>query len=381
MKAIKPIRNGSPRARTLQVLREQLANGIWVAGERVPGEAQLSADVGVSRPTVRAALSVLEDEGLIRSLGRAGRVVNGSPASTAPNVMANTVVVLSDVCADAAPGYHGGSNEAVESGIRDEANAQGLNLLRLHPERLLPQTAEWLRGNRPLAVLLTPEMACRDEVRALAAKVAAAGLPIVSCETLDGISGVDLVLFDHVGGAAALTRWLVEQGSRRILPFWSTTRSLAWIQDRQQGYEQAMRELNLSPLAPVRCDFPARPAERDEAVLEQRTRLSLGYLHEHLLGENRVDAVMLLEDSSVFPFLGACRIAGVKTGPLGVQFTGFDNFWGECWEREIYPLKDLATIDKQNYLAGQEMIRLTLSGRDAGKPPRRIVVPCLAKLP
>lgn len=384
MQAATPIRNGSPRFRALRALREHLAHGVWAAGERLPAEERLASALGVSRPTVRAALATLEAEGLIRSLGRAGRVVAGEPVPAAPAVMASTVVVLSHVCHEAPPGYHGGSNEAVDSGIQDEAQSRGLNLLRIHPGRLSPPTPRWLLENRPAAILVTPEMACCKEALALAGHLAEDGVPVVAADRVDHPAGCDLVLFDHAGGAAALTRWLAGQGCRRILPFWSTTRSLGWLADRRDGYERAMREAGLVPLEPVRCDFPPRPAERDEAVLEQRTRLCLGYLFEHLLGPARVDAVMLLEDSSVYPFLAACRLAGVKTGPGGILFTGFDNFWSECWERELFPLAGLATVDKQNYLAGQEMVRLAMERRDGSagvRTPRRLVVPCVLRLP
>lgn len=53
------------------VLREQVASGRYRPGDRIPTEAELSAEYGVSRITVRQALAVLQDEGLItRSAGR-----------------------------------------------------------------------------------------------------------------------------------------------------------------------------------------------------------------------------------------------------------------------------------------------------------------------
>ena len=48
------------------VLRREIAVGIYPAGSDLPSEAKLSARFGVSRPSSREALRVLESEGLIR---------------------------------------------------------------------------------------------------------------------------------------------------------------------------------------------------------------------------------------------------------------------------------------------------------------------------
>jgi DNA-binding FadR family transcriptional regulator len=48
------------------VLRREIAVGIYPAGSDLPSEARLSARFGVSRPSSREALRVLESEGLIR---------------------------------------------------------------------------------------------------------------------------------------------------------------------------------------------------------------------------------------------------------------------------------------------------------------------------
>jgi DNA-binding FadR family transcriptional regulator len=48
------------------VLRHEIAVGIYPAGSELPSEGRLSARFGVSRPSSREALRVLESEGLIR---------------------------------------------------------------------------------------------------------------------------------------------------------------------------------------------------------------------------------------------------------------------------------------------------------------------------
>jgi DNA-binding FadR family transcriptional regulator len=58
--------------RVADALRTRIANGELGPGARLPAEAELLQHFGVSRPTLREALRVVESEGLIR-LGRGAR--------------------------------------------------------------------------------------------------------------------------------------------------------------------------------------------------------------------------------------------------------------------------------------------------------------------
>ena len=81
---------GQVRARKLSHivadrLRTQIAAGTLKFGDRLPSESALLEQLGISRPTLREALRVLESEGLIR-LGRgarSGAIVLGPSIETA----------------------------------------------------------------------------------------------------------------------------------------------------------------------------------------------------------------------------------------------------------------------------------------------------------
>jgi DNA-binding GntR family transcriptional regulator len=61
-------------------LRRDIARRRWRPGESLPGEVQLAAAHGVSRPTVRQALALLRSEGRVRSVPRLGWFVTDRPA-------------------------------------------------------------------------------------------------------------------------------------------------------------------------------------------------------------------------------------------------------------------------------------------------------------
>ena len=55
-----------PQPRYLQIvqqLRDRIQNGEYPPNTRIPTENELSVSMGVSRPTVRQALNLLEQEG------------------------------------------------------------------------------------------------------------------------------------------------------------------------------------------------------------------------------------------------------------------------------------------------------------------------------
>jgi GntR family transcriptional regulator len=74
------IEQTAPRTRLRSVsvyeeLASRIAQGRFTAGDRLPSEHDLAAEVGVSRATLRDALRMLEDDGLIRRIQGSGTFV------------------------------------------------------------------------------------------------------------------------------------------------------------------------------------------------------------------------------------------------------------------------------------------------------------------
>ena len=57
------------------MLRDRIASGTYARGDKLPSEMELMDESGLSRSTVRHALKVLVDEGLVRTERTAGRYV------------------------------------------------------------------------------------------------------------------------------------------------------------------------------------------------------------------------------------------------------------------------------------------------------------------
>ena len=67
-----------PQPRYLQIvqqLRDRIQNGEYPPNTRIPTENELSVSMGVSRPTVRQALNLLEQEGRLTRVKGSGTYV------------------------------------------------------------------------------------------------------------------------------------------------------------------------------------------------------------------------------------------------------------------------------------------------------------------
>lgn len=60
-------------------IKEDIENGVYETGERLPSEFQLSKQLGVSRATLREALRMLEDESVIIRRHGVGTFINTKP--------------------------------------------------------------------------------------------------------------------------------------------------------------------------------------------------------------------------------------------------------------------------------------------------------------
>ncbi|MCU1727672.1 FadR family transcriptional regulator [Pseudomonas sp. 7P_10.2_Bac1] len=75
----------------VEKLRSALAQGEWRSGEMLPGQRELAEKLGISRPSLREAIIVLETLGLVRTLPSKGVVVLESNVYQTPvqeNVLA-----------------------------------------------------------------------------------------------------------------------------------------------------------------------------------------------------------------------------------------------------------------------------------------------------
>jgi DNA-binding LacI/PurR family transcriptional regulator len=227
------------------IIREQIRSGELSVDERIGSEDELAKRYGVARGTVRQALRLLENDGLVETRHGKGTFVR----RTTPFVQTK---MLSFISTD--PEHDVFSNEfylPILHTIERQARSRRMKVLytnftsdeMVHDEELFfshvgdgsfvvrhlpPRTAEKYRCNR---------------------------LPVVLIGNTTDEKLIDSVIADNRRGARLATGFLLERGHRRILHIQHDMGTATGI-ERRDGHLEALREAGVEPddRLLVRCD-------------------------------------------------------------------------------------------------------------------------------
>ena len=373
--------NNAPRARAIRGLKDWISSGVLAPGSPLPAERALSEKLDVPRATVRRAIQVLESEGLIRSTDGLTRMVADADDARHAGVMKKTVIVLAPSAEQDPRHIQPGWTDRITQGILDAVRGRGLHAMLLNPSELGVAEMYQIADDRPKGVLI-PEVfrglhADPTAGVPLLKRLKAKGVPAVVYGGDPRLAPFNRVMSDHTAGARAVTRWLLDQGRRRPLLLVEKTQQSYWVADRRRGYASAMDKAGLEPHV---LEIPAFPDERtpDHEFFETVSRYVAGCLLEVIKDTDPIDAIVAMSDGKVFPIVRALQLLGKRVHDE-VAVVGYDNYWGDSWEREFIDAAPLATIDKQNFEMGRAMVELLLDRCDKphAEPISRVIQPRL----
>ncbi|NNM87680.1 MAG: GntR family transcriptional regulator [Phycisphaerae bacterium] len=371
-------RNGSPRAKAIATLREWIEQGRLQPGMPLPSERELCQHIGVGLATVQRALRVLTAEGLIQVRDGHTRLLANAASSTVSAILRQTLMILAPAQAPLAGHAQPGWSEYIGIGAAAAARQEGQGVLSLAPTRLLNQPSDRMLSVRPSGLLVCEmagpqRQALVDFIRILSRE----GTPVVVYGNSPLDQEYDRVISDHEAGAYSLTRNLLQRGCRRILPLFERPEDMYWKKDRLAGYTRAMRESSLEPLPTLWVDdIGGRYTVEHFRV---KSSYLAGQLVPHMTGPNPVDAIMAASDGEAFSVAAACRLFG-RQPQKDIFLAGYDNYYGDSPEQEMESSIPSVTVDKQNFLIGQEMVQLLqarIAGNAGAGPQLRLVPPRL----
>lgn len=221
-------------------LRRQIENGTLKLGDQVMPELELAQRHKLARGTVRQALQLLVNQGLLQRTRRKGTFVAGN-GLTAPAALISFVVPFRrDALAD-----------GIMLGVESILRLDGYSLIVGHSDGSLSVEAEHVKRlprDHTSGLILFP-VALPGEADLLA-QALPAGFPIVLIDrTIPGLAA-SCVLADNYGGAYRAVEHLIALGHRRIACV-THTGQVSSVDDRVRGYEQAMHGAGLAPMPPV----------------------------------------------------------------------------------------------------------------------------------
>jgi DNA-binding LacI/PurR family transcriptional regulator len=361
-----------------------MVQGELAPGARLPAERELAERFGVSRRTVNLALEQLQEQGVVDQVSpRIRRVAN----DLAPRLrgLRRTVVVVTGRHADRSDRYG-------DDGMIDEALAgiseQGLQPVTRSHDSLDRAAIRHLVTQQPVGLVLLGQAANSPTGQAAARELLAIGVPVVGYTDVmvrDAVASlpIDRVGSDQRAGGRLITEHLIARGCRRILRFWTTDSAHGpvrqWLVERDAGVRAALSEAGLPLLAPPDPPPIANGLDPARAIFDRDVRIAAGFLAEHLLADEPVDAILARSDKEFVYLAAACRLLRREPG-RDVLLAGYDHTLARYPERRWEPASPAATIDKRMAAIGHELVatmRQRLSGELVGGPVLRRIAPHL----
>jgi DNA-binding LacI/PurR family transcriptional regulator len=231
-------------------LRGQITAGILKPEDRLTPEVEMAADLAVSRGTVRQALDLLVSQGLLQRIPAKGTFVAGSanePLADAITTGLSSLRLIGLVV----PYLRDALTNEILSGAEHVLRDAGYSLIFCHSENdieLERLEIERLQREHISGLLLFP-IALPSEP-ALLSKIVPATCPLVLIDRSLPNMAASSVAADNLLGAYQVIEHLIAQGHRRIVCVRPSSQASS-IQERLQGYEQALYDAGIMPLAPI----------------------------------------------------------------------------------------------------------------------------------
>ena len=292
---------------TYDAIRRRIEEGIYGPSSLLPTEGALCREFHVSAITVKKALALLTEEGLVRRVPGKGTIVLPVPAGSlagerpAPAAASRIGLVLEHVSTPfGLEMLYRLDREAEEAGLKLDIR------FSYSDQKKESQEIDFLLREGVRGLLIMP---CRGEhYNTAILRLVVNGFPIVLLDKkLEGLC-LPSVRTENREGAARLTRYLAEKGCRRIAMITSAERGTTSLQEREQGFFGALREANLEPFAVVRVSG-------GELLRNLPSAQAIETLSAWLAGEGKqADGIVCLEYGFVPALFAAMRACGRSLG-------------------------------------------------------------------
>ena len=342
---------GSKSADAASRLRTFLREGGLRVGDKLPGERELADRIGLGRTALRPLLEALESEGALERRPQSGTFLARVPV---PGVSGTKVAMI-------APFRGTGQREGelnsqwlyrVVSAFERTAVPAGARVVLLDQSPRIPDTCsikdlalEAAAEGVQAAVLLHPFGSRAKIAHALALLHDKGVHPIVvSSRTYPGLASQ--VYFDSGWGAYLATRFLIQQGHRRI-GFAGGASGHEWVQDRLAGYRNALGAADIVEAAEWIC----MPDEGERLAATEDGTSAWNFWNSLPL-TLRPTAIVAANDVVALGVIEAAQQNGVAI-PEALSIIGFDNNPGAL-------LAGLTTLERPTETLGETVAQVTL---------------------
>jgi Transcriptional regulators len=288
-------------------IKEKIENKSYRQGDKIDSEMELCRLHGVSRQTVRQALNVLEQEGMLIRRQGSGTFVS-VPALKNSNSRTRTVGVISTYFSDYIfPDIITGMEQVLS---RHNVGMQ-LALTRNKVENEEKALASMLGKNISALIVEPSKSALPNPNMRLYKEIETLGIPLIFFNARYEWSSFPCIALNDVKAGQAATEYLIETGHRKIAGFFMSDDIQGHL--RYKGYMNTLRTAGI---------------EADEKNILWYASDDLGDLlnyPDRIMSRIKdCDAVVCYNDQLAFKLMSFCDIMGISV-PEQLSVIGIDN--------------------------------------------------------
>ena len=360
----------SPRSRVLRWLERSLASGEFPPGREIPSERSIAKLLGVAPNTAAAAMDEAERLGLaVRREGSCKRYAGTSRKGGGDSLAASTVFVLaamptfSDLAS--APGW---SDEFLALDVVRRLTLAG-RLASLVNTLAMPEGGlDAIFNARPGGMAVTSGVNDDPVAMEALARCREAGIPAAAYGNAPELRAFDRAYSDHRAGSCDITRWLLANGRRRIVPFFPFPPEKFWERERLAGYEEAMRESGLEPMPCVAFGSGDLGLTQTAETFRLNTALALSELMALRREGTCPDAILCRNDDWTKPVIAAIRDLGLVPN-RDILVAGYDNMDSKGGFAMFESAHPAVTVDKHNAKSSEDLAELVIARMEGRLPP------------
>lgn len=292
-------------------LREELLQGSGQKGHKLPTEQELVQRYQMSRQTVRHALQLLEEEGIIRRRQGSGSYATGKSLSAAPRQIAVITSYLDDYIFPAILHDAQGVFAQEHYGTLVFATANHVSAEREILLKLLEEPVSGILVEGTKTALPTPNEDLYQRLRQ-------AEVPMVFLHGVyPSLTGAPCISDDNYGGGYQLACYLMDQGHRRLAGIFKSDDVQG--PQRYHGVVSAIRDRGLPILDGAFAWYDTE--DRDHLLQDRECPLLRHFLQERL---GDATAVVCYNDEVAHRLIQELLAAG-RSVPEEVAVVSFDN--------------------------------------------------------
>ncbi len=326
-----------------EIILNRIQSGEWKQGDFIPTETELCQEFQISRFPLRQAMDELSAEGILQRQRGKGTIVE----AVRPIRNAGKSKVIGIIMTNLTEGVNGN----ILTGFEREAQLKDYLIMagcsgdsKERENALIDKMLE----QKVAGIVL---FSCKDsDILKKQEDIRNAGITLVLIDRNPGLTDVDYVGSDNMGGTYMAVHHLALQGFERVM-FVSDAMGISSVKERLEGYQRAVADYHLESLECICEDkyLMKKPKGERELLLKNLNEALIKHRSQGTIG------IFCINDYVAMRCIELLHDMGMEIGK-DAAVIGYDN----APESGFFKIP-LTTVEQNGFLVGQGAAEVVIS--------------------